>query len=169
MKLAVTAVVAASLAASTFVASPTRADAPIIVQSQRISQPAWVSSVSTQLSRNLDSALFAQNSAYHDGIVAITFTAAPDGQPGNMVLARRSGDSALDRVAMNSVRRLRNLHPLPELVSDQQRFRAYLIVASDQKSYEDYARLAQREEAQRQLAERADSRVIALTIVGHQG
>ncbi|MDE2435488.1 MAG: energy transducer TonB [Sphingomonadales bacterium] len=168
MKLALTAAIAATIAASALIPAPTRADQSIIVESQRPTLNKWVSKVSQDLTRSLDNTLnwsVARDVRADGGYTAVTFTSDEAGRPAALTVARPSGDKALDRVALTAVEHLRSLHPMPASLAPGQRFRANIIISVDSYKLDRLVQIMRKEEAQRIRAEGPNSKEIVLTAV----
>ncbi|MBS0483469.1 MAG: energy transducer TonB [Proteobacteria bacterium] len=167
MKIAIAAAIAASLAASSLVVVPTRADESIVVKSGRPALPKWVKTITQQLDASLERAMYApQANHIHvaGGYAAVSFTTDSQGKPVNAVVSRASGDSALDAVALTAVTNMKSLYPLPTAMPADQRFRANIIVAPDTTHLDRLIKIVRKEEAQRLRAEGPASHEFAISL-----
>jgi TonB family protein len=70
-----------------------------------------------------------------DGLVEVGFTTDDNGNPANVTVARKSGDSRTDAAAVRAISGMGTLHPLPEGMNRNQAFRAQLafLEAGDER------------------------------------
>jgi TonB family protein len=65
------------------------------------------------------------------GTVSVKFNCSDSGRPDKVSLLKTSGDTLLDRAALNAVRRMASLHPLPTGFQPSQKFVALVVFAND--------------------------------------
>jgi len=65
------------------------------------------------------------------GTVSVKFNCSESGRPDKVSLLRTSGDALLDRAALNAVRRMASLHPLPTGFQPTQKFVALVVFTND--------------------------------------
>lgn len=164
MKFALTAAIAAGLAASLAVPSAALADDPIVVKSHQAAVQTFAERLSRDISRNLDGAMRSRTARAGDlyGLTAVTFSIDRQGQIAGVEMARRSGNSMLDSVARQVVRRLDiDQSSLPPSVN---RVRAYMIIAPDDDTHEELLAKARGIETERRMASKGSTQELVLTL-----
>lgn len=68
------------------------------------------------------------------GLAKVQFQCSEDGRPGNITMLSSSGSNILDHAAMTAVKGIRTLHPLPDGISPNRSFQAWVAFAQDSDS-----------------------------------
>lgn len=153
MKMLVSAAVAAASLSMPAVAQPQQERRPVVVTAPDVSSvPHWVDRVSRQISATIEVPAAIRPGDLSSGRAAVVFRCDGDGRPVAVTLARRSGYPTLDRIAMQTIRRLPSLSPMPPSFSPNQRFRANIVFAYTQGEYDGQMRALRREAAATQMA-----------------
>ncbi|WP_375381469.1 energy transducer TonB [uncultured Sphingomonas sp.] len=129
-RFTVTAALAAALLAVPIVARTTEAapGSPVTLVS-------WAQRVGHELNAHMHDPFDMAGRERPSGVVRIKFNCSESGKPGGVAVYKSSGNPWLDRAALDAVRHVATLHPLPDGMSHQQRYVATLLFAT---SYEDY-------------------------------
>ena len=134
---------------------------PITVTPE-VSRAAFVEKVSKDLDRQLEIAS-RWYEPYGDGIAIVRFTRDADGEPANIKLYRKSGNSSLDRTAMGAVDRLDLREGAPTESRSDQLYQANIIFARSERVHAKLAKKLASEEAVR-LAKGESGQVLAFGV-----
>ena|SRR5690606_8582551 len=122
----------------------------------------WSKATSEKLQRNLRALLTVPRSreTLPQGLVVVRFNCSDNGAPSAMTFSRRSNSSSLNRLAMRTVVRLKNMHPLPEGIKEGQVYEAVISLASDEEQAD-----RQMLDYQRTLASRSGKHEVLALVV----
>ena len=70
------------------------------------------------------------------GVVRVKFACSESGRPDQVSVYQSSGNRWLDKAALDAVRKVATLHPLPDGMSHQQRYVATLLFAQSPEDYD---------------------------------
>ena len=116
-----------------------------------------VSQWSARVGQSLDAQLVYPKpmgtAGYNQGLAKVGFRCAEDGRPGDVALIASSGSRDLDRAAMQAVRRIQTLHPLPDGITHDRSMQAWVAFAPDEDTLKQMTRATHR------AAEMANARV----------
>lgn len=115
-------------------AGQAKPDAPnsITVQAAAMSVAHWSDRVAKSLDVGLTYPKPLGRGDYHEGLSRISFHCSDSGAPSDVTVASSSGSRDLDKAAADAVRQIPTLHPLPDGISRDQTFQAWVVFASDQ-------------------------------------
>ncbi|WP_019833873.1 TonB family protein [Sphingomonas sp. PR090111-T3T-6A] len=120
-------------------------NAAITVQAQHETVGEW----SQRVGRSLDDELVYPHRAgpddYAQGLAKVSFRCSDDGRPGSVAMLSSSGSRDLDRAAMQAVKRIPTLHPLPDGISHDRAFQAWIAFALDEGALKRMANTAHRD------------------------
>jgi TonB family protein len=104
--------------------------APVTIEAQLPTFSAWSGRFNSELNRQLELAHYRFTAQDHDGIVAIKFLCSESGAPADVSIAKSSGFHDLDAAALQSVRRISTMHPLPAGILHTQQYVALVNFAT---------------------------------------
>jgi TonB family protein len=87
----------------------------------------WSQLVEQTIDRHLTYPFFFRSGDFRQGQVQVTFLCSDDGKPASVSVEKSSGSYQLDRAAMRAITRVTSLHPLPEGITHEQKYRAVLL------------------------------------------
>jgi TonB family protein len=87
----------------------------------------WSQLVEQTIDRHLAYPFFFRSGDFRQGQVQVTFLCSEDGRPASVSVEKSSGSYQLDRAAMRAITRVTSLHPLPEGITHEQKYRAVLL------------------------------------------
>ncbi len=105
----------------------------ITVEAKGISVQSWSNRVAQSLDNELAYPRPLGTADYNSGLSKITFHCSDAGVPSDVSIAGSSGSRDLDRAAMHAVMQISTLHPLPDGVSHDQAFQAWIVFAGDEQ------------------------------------
>ncbi len=126
---------AAAALAAVLLAAPVVAQDVVVGPNAPVTLVAWAKRVGKDLDRNMRFPTSIGFQARPTGIVRVKFACSESGRTDQVALYKSSGDRALDLAALESVRRVTSLHPLPDGMGHGQRYVATLLYATN---YDDY-------------------------------
>ncbi|MXO86640.1 TonB family protein [Altererythrobacter aurantiacus] len=141
---------AATISAIALIATPLAAQnvqvgEPIVVSSN-MTLDQWAEIVSQDLAEQLDRMSTLPLRDQPNGVVQVRFTCDEDGKPANIAVYRSSGEHGIERLGKRAVKRLKALHPMPEVAKNGQPFLANIVFAdSYEQERELFAKLADME------------------------
>lgn len=95
---------------------------------------AWSAGLSRSLSAAMRYPRFVTKLPPAEGLARVRFVCSDSGAPAGVELVQSSGDRRIDRAALDAVRRIKTLHPLPGGLAHDQRYVAALMFATSQES-----------------------------------
>lgn len=125
------------------------------------SQEVFVERVSEDLERQLNRNTGIRNDVSGEGIAIVRFVRDTEGSPAEIRMMRRTGNSGLDRLAIQAVRRLSTLEAVPEGVGPGQIFQANIVFANTDHDFAKLSDQLAREEAARIAASPEEHAVFA--------
>lgn len=126
----------------------------ITVKAAPTSLQQWNSRVAQSLDANLIYPASIGRDDYAEGAVRVAFHCSEDGSPAGVTVLQSSRSNNLDRAALNAVKRIATLHPLPDGIGHDRAMEAWIFFASDQEAVD---RMKKGFERQDQLAKRVQS------------
>ncbi|MBB4155447.1 TonB family protein [Sphingomonas jinjuensis] len=126
----------------------------ITVRANPVTPAQWSAAVARRLDRAMAS-VAAPIAGFHiDGIVTVRFAADRANRPKDLVVARPSGHSMLDRLALRAIARMGTMPEMPASIASGQHVRANLVFATDWESYDRMVEQLRREALFNSLAQR---------------
>lgn len=116
---------AALLSTSAFASQPSGLN----VQTSPVTLAEWSARISAELDRRLPIPEALPGRSQNSGIVIVKFLCSESGAPGDVALAKSSGSRSLDRAALEAMRHVATLHPLPDGMSHSQKYQAAILFA----------------------------------------
>jgi TonB family protein len=99
------------------------------VRAGSITLAAWSARVSAALDRQLPNPEVLPGESRYSGIVVVKFGCSDSGAPSEVAIAKSSGSRSLDRAALQGIRHVATLHPLPDGMLHSQRYQAAILFA----------------------------------------
>ena len=90
---------------------------------------AWSTRVSAELDQKLPQPQMLPGRPSPSGVVVVKFGCSETGAPSDVAIVKSSGSRALDRAALQGIKRV-GLHPLPDGMTHGQRFQAAILFAN---------------------------------------
>lgn len=91
----------------------------------------WNARVSQSLDANLTYPKAIGRSDYPEGAVRVAFHCSENGSPDGVSIVQSSHSSMLDQTALNAVKQISTLHPLPDGIGHDRPMEAWVFFASD--------------------------------------
>ena len=112
--------------------------APVVAQTQpkeivvtasprEVALTNWSSRVQANLEDQMQMPRLVGANFSHDGLAEVSFVCSDSGKPDQITLAKSSGSLRINKAALNAVRGITSLHPLPEGMRPNQKFLAQLL------------------------------------------
>ena len=99
--------------------------------STELSYQKWSDRTANQLTSSIRRTAYRDADRNSTGYARIEFRLDGRGRPQAVALAQPSSSRAIDRISMRAVRTMGKLTPLPQQISANSRFEAWIIVAND--------------------------------------
>jgi TonB family protein len=112
--------------------------APVVAQTQpkeivvtasprEVALTNWSTRVQTNLQDQMQMPRVIGTNFSRDGLAEVSFVCSDSGKPEQVTLAKSSGSPRINRAALNAVRGITSLHPLPEGMKANQKVLAQLL------------------------------------------
>jgi TonB family protein len=104
----------------------------ITVNAGATSLEQWNARVAQSLDANLTYPKAIGRSDFPEGAVRVAFRCSENGSPDGVSIVQSSHSNMLDQTALNAVKRISTLHPLPDGIGHDRSMEAWVFFASDQ-------------------------------------
>lgn len=153
-----------SLLLSTGVSAKQPGDQLTVVASPEnvVSYERWSDKTANRLTRSIQRSANLATDHTATGYARVLFRLNADGRPDAIALAEPSSSRAIDRISLRAVKTMGALTPLPQQISPDSRFEAWIIVANDAWQKDDMLNQLRTGHKARTMAQAAGQRPVLI-------